>query len=125
MDKIDWEILCDNPSAIHILEKNEEKICWMSLSSNPNAVHLLERNLDKVDWSLLSSNQNAIHILQRNIDKIDWFWLAKNPSIFRKKINYRFLKEKMDVIREEMMMKCMHPRRLERWIEMAGDIDDF
>jgi hypothetical protein len=24
-----------------------------------------------------------------------------------------------------MMMKCMHPKRLERWIEMGGDIDDF
>jgi len=31
----------------------------------------------------------------------------------------------MNVIREELMMTCMHPRRLELWIEMGGDIDDF
>ena len=31
----------------------------------------------------------------------------------------------MDVIREELLMKCMHPARLERWLEMGGDIDDF
>ena len=48
-----------------------------------------------------------------------------NPSIFKKEINYNFLKERMNIIREELIMKCMHPSRLERWIEMGGDIDDF
>jgi hypothetical protein len=40
-------------------------------------------------------------------------------------INYKFLEKRMNVIREELIMKCMHPSRLERWIEMGGDIDDF
>jgi hypothetical protein len=40
-------------------------------------------------------------------------------------INYAYLKKRMDVIREELMMKSMHPRRLERWLELGGDIDDF
>jgi hypothetical protein len=45
--------------------------------------------------------------------------------IFDKMINYAYLKKRMDVIREELMMKSMHPRRLERWLELGGDIDDF
>ena len=47
------------------------------------------------------------------------------PSIFKKKTNYKYLYQRMNVIREELMMKCMHPSRLERWIEMGGEIDDF
>jgi hypothetical protein len=31
----------------------------------------------------------------------------------------------MDIIREELIMESMHPRRLEKWLEMGGDIDDF
>jgi hypothetical protein len=41
---------------------------------------------------------------------------------FRKEIK---LRKRMDIIREEMMMKCMHPSRLERWLELDGDCDDF
>lgn len=51
--------------------------------------------------------------------------LSVNSSIFSRTINYKILKERMDIIREELMMKCMHPRRLERWIEMGGDIGSF
>lgn len=40
-------------------------------------------------------------------------------------INYKFLTERMDMIREELMMKSMHPSRLERFLEMGGEIDDF
>ena len=48
-----------------------------------------------------------------------------NPSIFKKEINYKFLDKRMNITKEEMIMNCMHPRRLNRWIEMGGDIDDF
>jgi hypothetical protein len=51
--------------------------------------------------------------------------LSRNPSIFKKTIKYKYLYQRMNIVREELMMKCMHPRRLERWIEMGGDIDDF
>ena len=45
--------------------------------------------------------------------------LFTNPSIFTKKDKYEYLYQRMNVIREEMMMKCMHPSRLERLIEMG------
>jgi hypothetical protein len=35
------------------------------------------------------------------------------------------VKDRMDIIREELMIKCMHPLRLERFLELGGDIDDF
>jgi hypothetical protein len=95
------------------------------LSLNPNAVHLLEKNPDKINWDHLSGNPNAIHLLEKNPDIINWSFLSRNPSIFKKTIKYKYLYQRMNIIREELMMKCMHPRRLERWIEMGGDIDDF
>ena len=80
-------------------------------------------------WSTMSyippGNPNAIHLLEKNQEKIDWRNISENPSIFKKVVNYEFLKKRMDIIREELMMKCMHPSRLERWVEMGGDIDDF
>jgi hypothetical protein len=63
--------------------------------------------------------------LEKNQDKIDWLSLSENPSIFKKKLNYDFLKRRMDIIREELIIKCMHPSRLEQWIENGGEIDDF
>jgi hypothetical protein len=37
-------------------------------------------------------------------------YISRNPSIFEKVINYKYLNERMDVIREELMMKSMRPR---------------
>ena len=73
----------------------------------------------------MSQNPSAIHLLKRNPLKINYTRFSSNQSIFKKVVNYEFLKERMDLIREELMMKCMYPKRLERWIEMGGEIDDF
>lgn len=79
----------------------------------------------KLFWVFVSSNPKAIRLLEKNQDKIYWDWLSYNPSIFKKQINYKFLTDRMNIIREELMMKCMHPKRLERFLEMGGEIDDF
>jgi hypothetical protein len=107
------------------LEKNPEKIDWEFLSMNRNAIHLLEKNPEKADWMCLCWEPAAIDLLEKYTERINWQWISSNPSIFKRILNYRFLTERMNIIREELMMKCMHPRRLERWIEMGGDIDDF
>jgi hypothetical protein len=125
-EKINWAELSSNPNAIQLLQKNQDKINWGCLSSNPNAIHLLEENLDENLFSgYLSMNPNAMQLLEKNPDRIYWDWLSLNPSIFKKEINYKYLTERMNVIREELMMKCMHPSRLERFLEMGGEIDDF
>jgi hypothetical protein len=108
-----------------LLEKNPLKINWNSLSMNPSAIEMLEKNPSKINWRFLSANPNALHLLEKNQENIDWNFLSSNPSIFKKNINYKFLKERIDTIREELMMKCMDLSRLERWLENDGNIDDF
>jgi hydroxymethylpyrimidine pyrophosphatase-like HAD family hydrolase len=49
----------------------EEFLEFKPLSSNPSAIDILERNQDKINWKNLSSNPSAIHILEQNIDKVD------------------------------------------------------
>jgi hypothetical protein len=112
--------LCINQNAIHILEKNMDKVDWTLLSRNPNAIHILERNIDRVDWKNLSSNRNAIEILKNNWTKIDWINIFLNRSIFE--LDLFFLKKRMDIIREELMMKVFHPQRFSKYLDIGYDI---
>ncbi len=104
------------------MENNLDKINWCNLSANINAIHILEKNLDKIDWNNLSRNINAISILKNNIDKIDWNNLSRNENIFE--LDLKFLKRKMDIIREELMMKVYHPIRFKSYMDMGYDIAD-
>ena len=56
IDKIHWEILSSNPSAIDILEKNPHKICWSQLSKNPTAINILYANPSKINGFHLCQN---------------------------------------------------------------------
>ena len=114
MDKIYWDLLSANPSAIELLREkieddkdiddddlidleSEDKINWSFLSANPNAIELLEENYDNIDWKMLSKNPNAIKLLEENYDNIDWKMLSENPNAIKllkanpKKINWRSL----------------------------------
>jgi hypothetical protein len=124
-DKINWRYLSRNSGAIRILEKNRDKIDWSFLSNNKNAIHILEKNQDKIDWTYLSKNPSAISLLRNNQDKIVWKEFSMNPSIVKSVVDYDVIKKNMDIIREELLSKTMHPRRLQRWIDMGGNIDDF
>lgn len=119
----DLWMLSMNPNAVSLLEKHLELIDWWFLSKNPNSVHFLEKNLDKIDWIPLSSNPNAIDLLEKNLDKIDWLFLSKNPNIFE--LDYGFLKQRMDIVREELMMKAWHPSRVEKWLDAGMELEDF
>ncbi len=112
-DKINWKFLSKNPSAIHLLEQNKDKIDWNWLSSNPSAIHLLEKNLDKICWTSLTSNPSAIYLLEKNKDKIFLNFLGYNTEIF--KLDYEFLRSRMNIIRKELMEKTWHPSRFEEW----------
>ena len=68
--------------------EHTNKIDWQLLSENPNAIHILEQNLDKVDWDGLSKNPNAIHILEQNLDKVHWKHIWENPAIFEEVPEY-------------------------------------
>jgi hypothetical protein len=47
-DKIDWNNLSENQSAISLLEANKDNINWIYLSLNPNAQRLREMNIHKM-----------------------------------------------------------------------------
>jgi hypothetical protein len=113
----DW---CDVP--LDYIEENIDKIDWFYLSANPNAIHLLELNQDKICWSMLSNNENAMHLLEKNQDKINSYWLSSNPSIFV--LNYELLKNRMNIIKEELIKTVLHPNRFERYLEMGYNMGD-
>jgi hypothetical protein len=91
----------------------------------PNAIQLLKQNPDKIAWFSLPMNPNAIELLENYKDHIQWSLLSYNPSIFKKNIDYKFLDKKMAMIKEELIMKCMHPKRLKKFLQMGGQIGDF
>lgn len=149
IDKIYWEYLSENPSAIEILTEHQDKIFFRTLAKNPNAMELIKKYMDKIEivylsyntnpealhiveqqlhtlknWAPLSMNPAAIKILEKHKNKIDWYWLSQNPGIFE--YNYlKMAKERMHILREELMMKALHPSRIERLIELGCDIDDL
>ena len=123
-DKIDWFTLSVNPSAIKYLEKHPDKINYWALSWNIAAIHLIESNMDKIHWMGLSSNSAALHILKRNQSKIDWVQFSTNPGIFD--YNYQTLAiERTNLLREELMMNALHPRRIQYLLENGLDIEDL
>ena len=117
IDKIDWRMLSENPSAIHLLEANQDKIDWTWLSGNPSAIHLLETNQDKIHWRWLSTNPAAIDLLEANQDKIYFRFLSKNPAIFQ--YDYDIMSERCKTFKEDLIKDGFHPRNL-----IAGNFND-
>lgn len=89
-EKINYNELCRNPNAIHLIKnkmhdyKVYECICWDKLSSNysDNALDILERYFYRINWKQLSINKNnrAIKLLRQNPSKIDWDKLSGNSN---------------------------------------------
>lgn len=147
--KICWDYLCYNENAIELLKKNldnpigKRKIYWRELSMNPNpiAVLWLEKHQDesrrdgsicKIDWDNLSKNSGAMHLLEKyqeeclrydSVCKINWFYLSSLPEIFE--LDYNFLRKRMNIIKEELIAKVMHPKRIQKWIDSGMDIEDI
>jgi hypothetical protein len=49
-----------------------------------------------------------MRLLEKNREKIDWYELSKNSSIFTKNMNYKYLYQRMNVIREYFQMKLLY-----------------
>jgi len=114
-----------NPFATDYLRLHFEKIDFWGLSWNYNAVDILEKNLHRdICWVGLSQNKNAIHLLEKNQHNINWTQLSTNPAIF----NYPYSKmslQRTDILREQLMMKTLHPSKILYWLENGLDIDDL
>ena len=107
------------------VDKNKDKLNWRYLSLNPNAIELLKENPDKIDWVILSRNPNAIKLLEQNQDKINWDTLSENPNIFYITYNYSLIKERMNIIREELLSISLHPDRVMNWRKQGFMIDNL
>ena len=105
--------------AIQILKQHPDKINWNMLSHNPNAIELLRKNPDKINWLGLSQNPNAIELLKDNQDKINWYMFSSNPSIFT--YDYRKMRDSNQDLKEEIIAKALHPKRIFRLIEKYGE----
>ena len=71
VEKLHWDWLSANPTAIHLLEQNKDKIYWDSLSLNPAAIHLLEQHKAKINWDRISENPSSFtHIPKQTLKLI-------------------------------------------------------
>ena len=101
-----------------------DKINFWGLSWNSAAIHIIEKNMSLVSWMGLSANPSAIHLLKQNPDKIDWLQFSTNPSIFE--YDYQALSIKRTyILLEELMMKTLHPTRIQYWLNNGMSIDDL
>ena len=85
------------------------------------------------------TNIEFINIVKNNPDKIEWILnilnnLQCDPSIYTELLNnievftldfQRMSIEKINIIREELMMKVWHPSNVERWLNSGFTIDDL
>jgi hypothetical protein len=120
LDYVFMESLCENPNALHIIEKYPEHIKWGPLSRNPNprAIRLLKENREKINWGELSKNPNqeAIELLEQNPHKICYPYLSMNPNALHlwTKYDYTKMKNCMKEFCGELTAKVFHPTRVTR-----------
>lgn len=138
-EKINWIELTKNPGAIPFLKKNMDKIKWTWISGNPNpqAMDIIESVINKplkelkqkniqqkvklgksINMYYLSKNPHAIYLLEKHPEKICWESISLNPNIF---ITYEEIAKQIAPYREELLRTALHPKRVARIMEMAGD----
>jgi hypothetical protein len=114
-----WNNLLKNPSAKNFLKKNYDKIPQQlkHICHEPLPIDQYETSHEY--WSLLSACSSNFGLLRDNIDHIDWYSLSSNPHIYE--YDYATMKTNMDVLREELLQKALHPRRVLKWIVLECD----
>ncbi len=118
----DMKLLSKNPIAVDLLLKYEKIIDWYSFSVNPNpkAIAYLKEHPEKIQWNFMVENRSdeAMELVKEKVIKGDISGfilkgLSGNPYIFQ--LDYDFLFNRMNIIREELIEKAWHPLRFEKW----------
>lgn len=141
IDTTNWYELSKNKNAISLLKNNPDNIKWkyLSLNENPEAIDLIryrllyKKDLSEFDWIVIAglSNYNAIELIKENINDIinyckeknillyfiDNFY--KNPFIFT--VNFEFIKSRINIILEELMIKMFHPNNFNKFKDWGFD----
>ena len=114
-EKINWEFLCENPAACHLIKKviEEEgpyskKLYWSQICCNKSraAIEILLDHINKIHWVLLSSNPFALDILKQYPEEIDW----ENLSYVNDDRVIEFLEQNIDKIDWNNLSENIHPR---------------
>lgn len=146
--KINWETIAYNSNALHLIKNNIDKLTksgWEILAASPFAREFLKKYPTKVNIENVSdmiyeiynenhsvniSNSNEIinwddvsfrstntEFLRENIEHIDWHGFSMNPNIYE--YDYEQMKTNMNILKEELMQKALHPSRVCKWIELG------
>lgn len=119
MDKLDWGKLSSNPFVMDMIMQNLDKVSWHHFCLNPKCFSYLKENPDKIKWNFMCGNRcmEAIPWIEKHMkedpQKIPYLELSGNPNIFE--LDFDFLKERMDLIREELLEKAWNPKRAMDW----------
>jgi len=62
-------------------------------------------------------------LLSQNINKLSIKNLLKNPNIFE--IDYIAIKTRMNIYSEELLMRALHPSRIQKMIDNGCNIEDL
>ena len=79
----------------------------------------MKANPQKIAWNYLSANPNAIELFEENPDKINWYYFSQNPAIFT--YDYDLIRERFKELKEDIVQKALHPRRMLRLMSEYGD----
>jgi hypothetical protein len=101
---VDWNVMSNNPNAIHLLRakiaeeakmskkqyeslEDIEKVNWYELAENEKAIELLEENPTKIIWYKLCQNPKAIRLIEKELkvrpENINWYQLSGNSEAIR------------------------------------------
>lgn len=78
----------------------------------PRGINLIRMDELNVDWKWFPKNRN------HNGDshsKMDWNDLVTNSGMYECVYNYATMKERMNIIKEEMIMKLFHPKNIDKF----------
>ena len=106
--------------SIEVFKDDELPECIHRLCDNPFITScLLDR--DETDLILYVLTLEQVYIENLNETRADRMMdlLAQKFYSLRKESRRR-IKERMDLIKEELMAAAWHPRRVERWLEAGG-----
>jgi hypothetical protein len=121
IDKINISLLCKNPNigALNLLEQiiktdGYRIIKWDSLYENPNALYFIRKNFNDSNAYLIelpSFSLSSLFFDEKKSNKYQYIveYLEEKNS-FPLKLNKDYLKERMNIIKEELCAKVFHPK---------------
>jgi hypothetical protein len=107
------------PDKTRYLPLNPYSDIMHEIYNGSGSVNISSVPRELLRWDLFSSRSKNHTFLRENIENIDWRSFSMNPTIYD--YDYAGMKQNMNVLREELMMKAWHPSRVFQWIDNDCD----